>query len=433
MVRDAVRPERREAARLAGRIWELAEPPFQEHGSARLLADYLASRGFEVEFCIPSVPTAFRATCGTGRPVIGLLGEYDALPDCGLKEGTYGHGCGHNLLGVGSAVGAVALARLLEAGKRRGRVVYWGCPAEEVLAGKVYMARDGAFRGLDACLSWHPSSETLVNAAGGSALDSLVFEFHGRTAHGAHAEGGRSALDAAILMDVAANYLREHVPDNVRMHCVLRQGGNAPNVVPEYARIWYYVRAKDRQQVDGITKRLIACAKGAAMATETKVRVRKLTAVYSRLRNRPLAELIRDNLVLVGAPRPTAADRQRVRDLGKEPDFDTAVKEEIRQEASKATSDEDNVSWLAPLGVFGVACAPRGLRGHHREYTAQTNLPFAHRGMLRAAEVFAAVGWDLATDPKVLARVRAEFRKGTRGFTYDPLIPAKQRPPLDGV
>ncbi len=432
-VKAAVQREAGEAKRLAGRIWKLAEPPLQEEESSHLLADYLASRGFKVDWPISCMPTAFRATYGRGRPVIGFLGEYDALPDCGLKKGTYGHACGHNLLGVGSAAGAVATAHLMEEGDVSGRLEYWGCPAEEALAGKVYMARDGAFRGLDACLTWHPGNETRAKAAGGSALDSLVFDFQGRTAHGASAEGGRSALDAAVLMDVAVNYLREHVPDNVRIHCVIRDGGNAPNVVPEHARIWYFVRAKDRAQVDEIGKRVILCAKGAATATETEFKVKKLTAVYSKLRNEAMAELVRDNLVLMGAPRATAKDCERVKELGKEPDFGRSVNEEISSQAGKATSDEDNVSWLAPLGCFGVACVPKGIRGHHREYTAQSNLPFAHRGMLYAAQAFAGIAWDLLTDARTLRRIRSEFRKATKGFEYDPLIPKRQRPPISGV
>jgi len=433
LIRRLAASEKTKVARLASAIWGLAEPPFQEAGSAALLADYLAGHGFQVTFPFKMVPTAFRAVQGAGRPVIGMLGEYDALPDCGEKPGTYGHACGHNLLGVGAAAGAVAAARMLEARGKPGRVVYWGCPAEEALAGKVYMARDGAFRGLDACLCWHPSSDNRVKAAGGSALDSLVFEFRGRTAHGAYAEGGRSALDAAMLMDVAVNYLREHVAENVRIHCVIRDGGNAPNVVPEYAKIWYYVRAKDREQVDDVTRRLIRCAKGAATMTETRVRHKTITAMYNRLRNETLAKRVLDNLLLMGAPRPTEADRKRVRMLGKEPDFATRVQTEIGWEPGRASDDGDTVSWLAPLGGFALACVARGTRGHHREYTRQTNLPFAHRATLRAAEVFAATAWDLFTNQRLLGNVRAEFQAGTRGFRFDPLIPKNQRPPLKGI
>ena len=429
-IRAAAARESEAAARLASQVWELAEPGFREVESAQLVAAYLTGRGFRVTYPIRAVPTSFKATSGKGKPVIGFLGEYDALPDCGLKKGQYGHACGHNLLGVGAAVGAVASARLLREAGREGTVVFWGCPAEELLAGKVYMARDGAFRGLDACLTWHPSNRTIVSAAGDAALDSLTFEFYGQTAHGAYAQAGRSALDGAMLTDVAANYLREHVPDNVRMHSVIPAGGMAPNVVPEYAKIWYYVRGKDRAEVEEISRRLILCAKGAAMATETKLKATKLTGVYSRLRNQPLAELLRDNLLLIGAPRPTPDDGRRVKKLGKKPDFDVAVHKDLPETASKASSDQDNVSWLAPLGCFGMTCVSKGVRGHNREYTAHSNLPFAHRGMLHAAEVLAAVAWDLCTDAALFRRVRAEFTKGTKGFRYDPLIPKGQRPPV---
>lgn len=433
LVRKLVAAEKKDVSRLASRIWELAEPPLQEHKSSKLIADYLARRGFKVTFPFKMIPTAFKAVRGKGKPAVGMLGEYDALPDCGEKPGTYGHACGHNLLGVAPAAGAVAVANLLAAKKKPGRIIYWGCPAEEALAGKVYMARDGAFRGLDACLCWHPGAETRVRAAGGSALDSLVFEFRGRTAHGASAHQGRSALDAAVLMDVAVNYLREHVPENIRIHCVIRDGGNAPNVVPEYAKIWYYVRAKDREQVDEVTRRLTLCAKGAATATETKVKLTKLTGLYSRLQNDPFAELIQGNLALMGAPRVTPADRKAVKKLGRKPEFETTVEKTIRKEQGRASSDEDSVSWLAPLGGFSVACVAKETRGHHREYTAQTNLPFAHRACARAAEVLAATAWDLFTNRRLLARIRAEFKKGTKGFRFDPLIPKRQRPPLKGV
>jgi aminobenzoyl-glutamate utilization protein B len=227
------------------------------------------------------------------------------------------------------------------------------------------------------------------------------------------------------------NYLREHMPSNIRIHCVIREGGTAPNVVPEYARIWYYVRAKDREQVDEMTRRVTLCAKGAAIATETRLRVRRLTACYNRLRNRALAEAILANLVLARAPRVTADDRERSEAaLGKEPEFATKVEKDIGEEAHFATSDEDNVSWLVPLGCFGVTCGPKNARGHNREYTAQGNLPFAHKGMLKAAQVFAMTAWDLATDSGLLRKVGAEFKKGTKGFRYDPLVPARQRPPI---
>jgi len=433
IIRQIVARDEQEVTRLACRIWELAEAPFEERESSKLLADYLASRGFQVDFCFPSLPTAFRATWGKGKPVIGFLGEYDALPDCGKEPGTYGHGCGHNLLGVGSAVGAAAAAELLERKQRPGRLVYWGCPAEEVVGGKLYMARDGAFRGLDACLTWHPAGGNGINAAGGSAVDSVSFEFFGRTAHAVAGQFGRSALDAALLTDVAVNYLREHVPDYVRIHGVVTAGGEAPNVVPAYARIWYYVRARDRAEVEAITERVRLCAKGAATATGTKLKATLLTGCYNRVQNDPLAKLVLANLVLMGSPRPTKADRQRVKRLGQEPKFVQTVRTTIGNTPGKASSDEDTVSWLAPLGCFGVTCVTNGLRLHHRELTAHTNSPFACRGTQRAAEVFAGIAWDLVTNAARRRQIRAEFRKATRGFTFDPLIPKRQRPPARDI
>ncbi len=421
--------EKNEAIRLAQSIWELAEPPFHEVESSRVLADYLTARGFKVTRPFRAVPTAFKAEKGSGKPVIGFLGEYDGLPDCGLQPGTYGHGCGHNLLGVGAAVAAVTTAALIDQAGLAGTVQYWGCPAEELLAGKAYMARDGAFRGMDACLCWHPSAGNSVRSAGGAAMDSLMFDFFGRSAHGSNAQHGRSALDAAILTDVAANYLREHLPENMRLHCVLPCGGQAPNVVPAYARAWYYVRGHDRAQVDMATRRLKRCARGAAMATETRVRCSLQTAIYHRLPNQSLAERVLANMNLMEAPRPTGPDIAQLRKLGIDKRYSTRVSPEIGTQPGRASSDEDTVSWLAPLGGARVACVTEGTHGHHRDYTAQTRLPFAWRGMMRAAEILAATGWDLVADRSLLNAVRSEFETATRGFDFDPLIPKTQRPP----
>lgn len=430
LVRRLVAHEAAAIARVSDRIADLAEPGFQEVGSSKLLAGYLADRGFRVDWPWRHMPTAFRATCGKGRPTVGILAEYDALPNCGPEDGQWGHGCGHNLLGAGSAVGAVAAARALEARKLRGRVVLWGCPAEEILAGKVYMARDGAFRRHDAILAWHPGSDTRAVPLGGSSMDSVVFEYFGKTAHGAAApHAGRSALDGVMLLDVAANYLREHVPENVRIHMCILDGGDAPNVVPAYAKAWYYVRGKDRAQVDEIRARLVACARGAARATETRLKVTRLAGCYSRLPSDVLAALTDRNLRLFGAPRPTPRDRANVERLGKEPKFSRGVREPSDRQG-RGSSDEDSVSWLAPMGRFSMACISKeGVTGHHRDLAAQVKLPFAHRGLLRAGEVLAGAALDLLAGPKLLAKARAEFKKRTRGFTYDPLVPKRQKPP----
>ncbi|MBN1674247.1 MAG: amidohydrolase [Kiritimatiellae bacterium] len=427
-VERAVEAQAAQAGALARKIHELAEPPFEEVESARLTAEFLANNGFRVAFPFKNIPTAFRAEQGRGRPVVGMLGEYDALPDCGPAPGSWGHGCSHNLLGAGAAAGAAAAAAVLRAMRRPGKIVFYGCPAEEALAGKVYMARDGAFRDLDACLAWHPGGGTGVNNAGGSALDSLVYEFFGRTAHGAHAAGGRSALDAVILFDVAVNYLREHIPENVRIHSVIPDGGRAPNVVPAYAKIWYYVRGEDRAQVDAVRKRLERCARGAALATETRFKVTRLTAIYPRLPNDALARLLLENVRLIGPTPVRPADRKRARASKLSGEFNTRVGDGFGSQG-RASSDEDTVSWLAPLGRFGMLCSPQGARGHHRDGAAQAATPFAIRGMLQAAKVFAAAALDLCERQDAMRAIRAEFRRRTQGFTYDPLIPKRQKIP----
>lgn len=423
--------EKLPAITLAKQIWKLAEPGFCEHKSAKLTADYLAMAGFRVEFCFKNIPNAFRAVFGNGKPIIGILGEYDALPGCAPEnstKNTYGHGCGHHLIGAGGALAAVVLSRMLKQSKRPGTIVFLGCPAEELLAGKVYMARDGAFDGLDVCLECHPGVKTCIDIYGGSALDSLVFEFYGVTAHGAFAHSGRSALDAAMLTDVAVNYLREHVPERVRIHSVLTKGGDAPNVVPDYARLWYYVRAPNRKTVDTITRRVILCAKAGAMATETKLKVRYLTGVYERLPNMALANLLFDNLRMFGQLIPSAKEKKEIKQKGLKPQFNREIS--MSKEVSRASNDADNVSWITPLGYFGFGCVPKATRGHHTTFTIQSNTEFAYRGMVRAAEVLAATAWDLIVNPRLLQKVRNEFMKKTKKFHYDPLIPTTQKPSL---
>lgn len=429
MIQEMVQRESSVAKELAGLIWELAEPPLQEKESSQLIASYLEKNGFTIVWPFPMLPTAFKAEKGSGKPVVGMLGEYDALPDCGEKPGTYGHGCGHNLLGVAPAVSAVAISKILSEKGFSGTVQYWGCPAEETLVGKAYMARDGGFRGMNACLCWHPSSGNTVSSRGGASLDSLFFEFRGKTAHaGGSPHKGRSALDAAIAMDVLANYLREHVPENVRIHSVLCEGGRAPNVVPEYATIWYYVRGKDREEVDGVSRRLMLCAKGAATATETSMKSTKKTAIYSRLPNRTIAQVVLDNFILFGPPKATREDRNRIKFLQKDAVFSDEIDRDFEKPQGRGSSDEDTVSWLAPLGRCSVACVHKNTVSHNREYTMQVNLPFAYKGMMRGAEILAGAAFDLFTDKALLRKIGREFKEGTEGFLFDPLLPKNQRP-----
>lgn len=292
------------------------------------------------------------------------------------------------------------------------------------------MARDGAFRDLDAVLAWHPGSSSGVNNYGGSSMDSLVYEFAGKTAHGASAHMGRSALDGVMLMDVAANYLREHVPENVRIHCVIREGGDAPNVVPAYAKVWYYVRGKDRGEVDEVRERLNDCARGAALATGTTVQWQRITAVYPRLPNDIMCEAVRKNLHLFGAPNATKKDRELVKELGYKGEFDTEITAGSGEQM-RGSTDEDNVSWLAPMGRFQMVCYTQGTPAHHRDMSAQAVMPFAERSLLQTAKVFAGSAVDLCQEAKLMKAASGEFRKRTKGFTYDPLVPKRQPVPMD--
>ena len=421
-----------QAVKVSDRVWEYAEEPLKEFKSSRLMREVAEQHGFEIEREFPKLPTAFVMAAGRGRPRIGILAEYDALPDCGLKDGAWGHGCLHNLLGGGSLLAALIARKVMADRAIRGTVVLYGCPAEETVVGKVYMARDGAFSDLDVALSWHPGASNIVDGGGGSALNSYAFEFFGRTAHASGAHHGRSALDALELMDHAVNVLREHVPENVRIHSVVTAGGRAPNVVPEYARSWVYVRGRDREQVDEVSARVIKCARGAAVATETRMKRTLLTAVYERLPNDALAEHVHACLEKMG---PTSFDkrdeRARKRLKLKEP-FSKEIKE-IRQDRARASSDWENVSWLTPFVDFGTACVPPKVTGHHRDTTRLGRMCFAHKGMVHAGNVLALAAVSFAADGKLRAKIRREFRRRTRDFVYDPLIPKRQNPPVRDI
>ena len=423
-----------QACAVADRIAELAEPGMREFKSSALLEDFLAANGFRVSRPWKNLPTAFKAIARIGGktsratgPTIALLAEYDALPDCGERPGRWGHGCGHNLLGAGAALAGVVAAQVLRRTGLAAQIVVFGCPAEEMLSGKVYMAAGRAFAGLGAVLAWHPAGETRVNAAGGAAMDSILLRFRGRTAHAASAHGGRSALDAAMLTDVAINYLREHVESNVRIHGIITEGGKAPNVVPDAAESWYYVRGKDRKQVDELRGRVLRCARGAATATETSARMIVKDCVTERIRNKTLAEMLDALLRRWGAPRFSPADARAAAKVLPKKKYCTKIVA-IKDDASTASSDEDNVSWFAPLNCVNVACVPVGVTGHHRNWAGMCRISGAHRGLRRAAEVLAAAAVELVLNRPLLRKALAEFRRNRKGRKYSlPISPAVMR------
>ena len=408
-----------EIVALSQELFHLAEAAEEEWQSARAIAGYLEQRGFEVERGVGHMPTALRAVRGQGGPVIGFLGEYDALPGldqppkpdyCGDPQKN-GHGCGHNLLGAGTAV-------------------YYGCPAEETLKGKTVMLKNGCFTELDAALSFQPGVDHNCGELAYLAMDSIRFAFEGTSAHASAApHRGRSALDACELMNVGVNYLREHIPDDVRIHYSYLPGGeSAPNIVPAHAGLWYFIRARKRETVDDVTARVEEIARGAALMTSTKVEWEFLSRGYDTLVNFGMCRLIHRVMEEIGPPRFSSEEQAFVRGLAGHLEGET---EEIRMSETlvrpqgavaymSGSTDVSDVSRVVPVGYFRTVCGPMGCPLHSWQYTACAGHSVGQRGMLFAAQVLAETGWRLMRSPSLLREIRAEFTENAK--PYCPLL-----------
>lgn len=437
-----------EVDRMARTLWQYSEIALREERSAAFLADVLEREGFAVERGVAGMPTAFVAEWGEGEPTIGVLAEFDALPGIGNEpvprrqpraDGhPHGQGCGHNLFGAGSVGAAIALKRTLERHGLAGTVRLYGTPAEETVVGKVYMAKAGLFDDLDAALDWHPGHETEVNNQTGQALNNFTVEFHGQAAHGAFDPwNGRSALDAVELMNYGVNLMREHIEPTARIHYVIPAGGEAPNVVPDYAKVWYYVRDVDRAKVEKNYAWVLDVAAGAARATRTEHRVTLTTGVHEMLLNRPLQEALQRNLEIVGPPAYTEDDHAFARELqaflGLEPKGLATGVDPLAgapEPTEGGSTDVAEVSWITPTVSLGVASAGLGLPWHSWATTASHGTPGASRAAQVAARVLALTGVDLFTDPELLASARAFYLEKTGGEPYRSPIPQAQEPPL---
>jgi len=439
-------------AELADRIWGTPEVALEEHRSSRALAEFLRAEGFRVEMGVADMPTAFVASYGQGSPVIALLGEYDALPGLSqargvaeprpLTAGAPGHGCGHNLLGTAAAGAAVAVKDALDRGEVRGTVRFYGCPAEETLVGKVFMVRAGLFADVDAALTWHPGTLNAVWAASSQAMDSLRFRFLGRAAHAAsNPEEGRSALDAVELMDVGANFLREHVPSDARIHYVVTEGGDAPNVVPASAEVWYYVRAPRRAEVEEIGARLRDVALGAALMAGVRSEVRLVTGCCETLPNRVLGDLLQEVMAEVAPPRFAPEDeelalaleatvaeealgraRRDARRRGAElPPDGSALAPGIAPvfgygETEAGSTDVGDVSQVVPTAQLTAVTAPFGTPGHSWQNVVAAGSGIGKAGMIFAAEVLARATCRLLADGELVARAREEHRQAAEPY-----------------
>ena len=426
-----------------------AEPGYQEYRSSALLAGFLEENGFAVEKGVAGIPTAFVATYGSGHPIIGVMAEYDALP--GLSQDTvafrkpiegqaYGHGCGHNLIGTAAAASGVSIARFLAESGVEGTVKVFGCPAEEGGGGKAYMTMAGCFEGCDAVFDWHPAAVNEVPLSSGKANIGVKFSFHGTAAHASSAPWeGRSALDAVEAFDFMMNMMREHLPSGTLLHYVITHGGDAPNVVPEFAQVYYYFRHPKGTELLEIIPRAVKAAEGAALGTGTTMEYEIVNGNYERLINVTLATLMLDNLKKVGGLDLDAREQAFIREILSNSDSQDREKGlermlTVRQEfgpagSSGGSSDVGNVSQVVPVARLRVATTTAGI--HTWQQTAIGGTTIGTKAILNVAKVFYLTAVDLFTDPAKVKAIRDEFEsvKGPAPV-FVPLM-GDRKPPLD--
>lgn len=426
---------------ISDQIWEFAEPRYQEFHSSALQADFLEQEGFTVTRNLGGIATAFSASFGSGHPVIGFLGEYDALPcmnqiaDSPKKQtdlpGAAGHGCGHNLLGTGAMEAACLIRNWLLQTHSEGTVIYFGCPAEEGGAGKAFLTRSGCFDNLDFALAWHPGSKTgLIKEA--LANIRVIFDFTGKSAHAAaHPELGRSALDACELMNVGINYLREHVKSDARMHyAYLNDGGDAPNIVPAAATLLYALRAPESAYVTELYDRVSDVAKGAALMTGTRVSCRTVSA-YAELLSVPAMEaLMMEAMQEAEKPEYTDDDYEYAARFAADqasPSIDTAILP-ADQSINLGSTDVGDVSWQVPTGLIGVTTEATGCALHTWQVVAQGKSPLAHKGMHYAARILFAAAKKLYESPERCALIQDDYQHVIGHRTYQSMLPDSVKP-----
>ncbi len=435
-------------AEVAHQIWGFAELGYQEVKSSALLQQELSQAGFAIEKGVAGIPTAFVATYGSGKPVIAILGEFDALPGLSqaaepvkrpLLEGGAGHACGHHLFGTASAATAVAVKEWMESTGARGTLRVYGTPAEEGGSGKVYMVRAGLFADVDAVVAWHPGDRNQADANSTLANISAKFRFRGISSHAAASpERGRSALDGVEAMTHMVNLMREHVPQETRLHYVITAGGRAPNVIPDFAEVFLYARHNDMRVLDGIWERILAASRGAALGTGTTVEHETIGAVYNVLPNEYLARLQATNLTRVGGVTYTAAERAFAEQIRRSMSGDVLA---LGSEATvlpmpplgvdPASTDVGDVSWAVPTVQLSAATWVPGTTAHSWQAVAAGGTTIGPKGMMVAAKTMALTAIDLFTDPSHIAKAKAEFatRRGA-DFVYRTRLD-REKPALD--
>jgi aminobenzoyl-glutamate utilization protein B len=442
---DANAPEYKQVSK---QIWGFAELGYHESKSSALLQQQLKNAGFSVQSGVADEPTGFVASYGSGKPVIAILGEFDALP--GLSQqavatrepvvaGAPGHGCGHNLLGAGAALAVVAVKDFMAEHDVAGTLRFYGTPAEEGGSGKIYMVRAGLFKDVDVVLHWHPSDRNVVANGGALAVTSARFTFHGVAAHAALApDRGRSALDAVMLMGNGIEFLREHVPASTRIHYVITKGGVAPNVVPDLAELELMARNPYNETLDGIWARIVKIANGAAMMTETTLEIRNIGSDANIIPNDPLAADAQKNLEFVGGYKLDPAQTEFATQLQKTLPPGGALSldrthiveplEPFDPNAPSASTDVGDVSWNVPTIGFGAATFVPGVAAHTWQAAASAGNTIGQAGMVVASKALALTAVDLLLTPSLVAAARQDFLHQLQGKSYETAIPADQKP-----
>jgi len=432
---------------IAMQIWDLAEVGYQEYKSSKLLQDALEDHGFKIQNNVANIPTAFIAEYGSGKPVIAILGEFDALPGVAqsaspfkesYKDNQAGHACGHHLFGSGSAWSSVVIKEWLIANKIRGTIRFYGTPAEEGGSGKVYMARAGLFNDVDIALHWHPGSVSHARPRTSNSNKSARFTFTGISAHAASApDQGRSALDGVESMNMMVNLMREHIPQDSRIHYVITKGGLAPNVIPDEAEVYYYVRHPKRKMVESLFKRVVKAAKGAAMGTETEVSYEVMHGNYPLMPNDTLQRIMHKKLSDRGGITYSSVENDFANEIYKtflDPSEKIGDQENIlpyQNTHGYGSTDVGDISWLVPTGGTRIASWVPGTSAHSWQAVASGGTTIGLKGTKLAVQVLSETAKEIYLNPSIVKKAKNELLINVgEDFNYVPLL-GDRNPPLD--
>jgi len=436
----SVEKHKSELIDVSDQIWAAAETAFNENTSSKVLADYAEKNGFKVERGVAGMPTAFVASYGSGSPVIGILGEFDALPGLSqnttpdknpITTGAPGHGCGHNIFGTASLGAAIAVKELIEQGKLKGTVRFYGTPAEEKFFGKLWMVRAGLFDDLDVCLDWHPSAETKADVQSSLALVDFIVEFHGQAAHASGDPwNGRSASDALELYTTGINYYREHIKPTVRIHYHIQDGGQVVNVVPDYSKLWVRVRDTKREGMLPVYKQVEKMAEGAAIMANVDYKISLVSGIYELLVNRTGGAAMQKNLEYLGPITYTEEENifgKKIQEATGKPQvgMDSQIKplEETLEHPGGGSTDVGDVSWVVPTIRLRTTIAPKDTPWHSWAVVACGGMSIGHKGLEQAAKALSMTMTDLFENPKLVAKVKEEFKERRGDTVYKGMVP----------